>query len=125
VLIASAASAALLLAAVGLYAVVSYVVARRTNEIGVRMALGAQASHVAGLVVGGSVKLALAGAAVGILAALGASRVLRNLLYGVEPTHPAAYVAAAVLLGAVAALAAYLPARRATRVNPVEALRHE
>jgi len=125
VLIASAASAALLLAAVGLYAVVSYVVARRTNEIGVRMALGAQASHVAGLVVGGSVKLALAGAAVGVLAALGASRVLRNLLYGVEPTHPAAYVAAAVLLGAVAALAAYLPARRATRVNPVEALRHE
>jgi predicted permease len=124
-LIGIAASAALLLAAVGLYAVVSYVVTRRTSEIGVRMALGAQAAQVAGLVVGGSVRLALAGAAVGVLAALGTSRVLRNLLYGVEPTQPAVYLAAAAVLGGVAALAAYLPARRATRVNPVEALRHE
>ncbi|MGH7701420.1 MAG: FtsX-like permease family protein [Gemmatimonadales bacterium] len=116
---------ALLLAAVGLYGVISYLVTRRTNEIGVRMALGALPSQVAGLVVNGSLRLALLGTGIGVVASLGASRVLRGLLYGVEPTHPLAYLAAAAVLGSVAALAAYLPARRAARIDPVEALRYE
>lgn len=125
VLLTIAGSAALLLAAVGLYGVISYVVTRRTGEIGVRIALGAQASHVTRLVVGGSVRLALMGITIGIIVALGFSRVLRGLLYGVEPTQPLAYLSAAMVLGTVAALAAYLPARRAARVDPMIALRTE
>jgi predicted permease len=124
-LLAIAASTALLLAAIGLYGVVSYVVARRTGEIGIRMALGAEPSQVARLVVGGSVKLALIGASFGVVAALGFTRVLRGLLYGVQPTQPLAYLIAALVLGTVAALAAYLPARRAARVDPMIALRNE
>jgi predicted permease len=125
VLLVIAGATALLIAAVGLYGVVSYLVTRRTGEIGVRMALGAEPGQVAGLVVRGSVQLALAGAAIGTVAALAASRVLRGLLYGVGPTHPAAYVTAAAILVAVAGLAAYLPARRAARIDPAEALRYE
>jgi len=124
-LLTIAASAALLLAAIGLYGVVSYIVTRRTGEIGVRMALGAEPSQVARLVVGGSVRLALVGALCGIAAALGFSRLLRGLLYGVEPTQPLAYLTAMLALTAVAALAAYLPARRAARVDPMIALRNE
>lgn len=124
-LIALAAASALLLAAVGLYGVVSYAVTRRTGEIGVRMALGAEPVQVARLVVGGAVRLAALGAGIGIPAALGLTRVLRGLLFGVEPTHPMAYSAAALLLGAMAGVAAYLPARRAARVDPVDALRYE
>jgi putative ABC transport system permease protein len=125
VLLAIAASTALLLAAVGLYGVISYLVNRRTGEIGIRMALGAQPSQVARLVVAGSVKLALVGVSFGVVAALGFSRVLRGLLYDVQPTQPLAYLVAALVLGAVAALAAYLPARRAARVDPMIALRNE
>jgi ABC-type antimicrobial peptide transport system permease subunit len=124
-LIAIAASVALLLAAVGLYGVVSYTVTQRTSEIGIRMALGAPPTEVAKLVVGGSVKLALVGIAGGVLMTLGASRALRAFLYGVESTDPLAYLAAAILLGGIAALAAYLPARRAARIDPMEALWHE
>jgi len=125
VLLAIAALTALVLAAVGLYGVISYVVNRRTGEIGIRMALGAQPSQVARLVVGGSVKLALIGVSFGVVAALGFSRVLRGLLYDVQPTQPLAYLIAALVLGAVAALAAYLPARRASRIDPMIALRNE
>ncbi len=125
VLLAIAASTALLLAAVGLYGVISYLVNRRTGEIGIRMALGAQPRQVARLVVGGSVKLALVGVSFGVVAALGFSRVLRGLLYDVQPTQPLAYLIAALVLGGVAALAAYLPARRAARVDPMIALRSE
>jgi predicted permease len=125
VLLAIAALTALVLAAVGLYGVISYVVSRRTGEIGIRMALGAQPSQVARLVVGGSVKLALIGVSFGVVAALGFTRVLRGLLYEVQPTQPLAYLIAALVLGVVAALAAYLPARRAARIDPVVALRHE
>jgi putative ABC transport system permease protein len=125
VLLAIAAATALVLSAVGLYGVVSYVVSRRTGEIGIRMALGAEPRQVARLVVSGSVKLALMGASFGIIAALGFTRVLRGLLYGVQPTQPLTYLLAALVLGIVAALAAYLPARRAARVDPMIALRAE
>ena len=125
VLLAIAASTALLLAAVGLYGVISYLVNRRTGEIGIRMALGAEPRQVARLVVTGSVKLALVGVSFGVVAALGFSRVLRGLLYDVQPTQPLAYLVAALVLGGVAALAAYLPARRAARVDPMIALRNE
>ena len=89
------------------------------------MALGAQPSQVARLVVGGSVRLALVGVGFGVVAALGFTRVLRGLLYDVQPTQPLAYLIAALVLGAVAALAAYLPARRAARIDPMIALRNE
>ncbi len=125
VLLAIAAATALVLAAVGLYGVISYVVNRRTGEIGIRMALGAQPSQVARLVVGGSVRLALVGVSFGVVAALGFTRVLRGLLYDVQPTQPLAYLIATLVLGAVAALAAYLPARRAARIDPMIALRNE
>ena len=125
VLLAIAASTALLLAAIGLYGVISYLVNRRTGEIGIRMALGAEPRQVARLVVGGSIKLALVGVSFGVVAALGFSRVLRGLLYDVQPTQPLAYLIAAAVLAAVAALAAYLPARRAARVDPMIALRNE
>jgi predicted permease len=125
VLLAIAAFTALVLAAVGLYGVISYVVNRRTGEIGIRMALGAQPSQVARLVVGGSVRLALVGVGFGVVAALGFTRVLRGLLYDVQPTQPLAYLIAALVLGVVAALAAYLPARRAARIDPMIALRSE
>jgi putative ABC transport system permease protein len=125
ILLAIAAVTALVLAAVGLYGVISYLVNRRTGEIGIRMALGAEPGQVARLVVAGSVKLALVGVSFGVVAALGFSRVLRGLLYHVQPTQPLAYFIAALVLAAVAALAAYLPARRAARVDPMIALRTE
>src|SRR5690606_744385 len=110
---------------IGLYGVVAYVVARRTAEIGVRIALGARPRQVEGLVVAGSFKLVVAGLAGGTIAALLLTRLLRGLLYGVEPTHPAAYAAAALVLAGVAACASWVPARRAARVDPVVALRAE
>jgi len=125
VMLAIAAGVALVLGIVGLYGVVSYAVATRTREIGVRMALGARSREVVGMVVGHGAKLALVGLAIGVPAALLTMRVLTSLLYGVAAVDPATYAATALLLGGVALLASWLPARRAARIEPTEALRHE
>ncbi len=124
-LLGSAALAALVLAAIGLYGVLGYLVQRRTAEIGVRMALGATAAQVQRMVVGASLRLVLAGLLVGTALALALSRYLVSLLYEVQPTEPVTYVAAALLLAGVALAASWLPAYRAARVDPVQALRTE
>jgi predicted permease len=117
--------AALLLAAVGLYAVIAASVRQRYREIGVRMALGATAADVRGLVLGEGLRLAGLGGAIGLAGALAATRLLRGLLFGVHPLDPASMLGAVLLLVGVSALASYLPARRATRVDPVAMLRAE
>jgi putative ABC transport system permease protein len=114
---------ALLLGAIGIYAVVAYSVAQRRREIGIRLALGAQPRAVARQIVRGALGLASAGAALGAISALALTRFLETLLFGVEPTDAATFVGMAALLLAIAALASWLPARRAMRVDPVEALR--
>ena len=119
------AAVALALAAVGIYGVISYSTTRRTHEVGVRMSLGATRADVLLLVMRQGMWLALAGALTGIGGALVISRLMANLLYGVEPTDPATFCAVAVGLGFVAMLACYIPARRAMRINPVVALRYE
>jgi ABC-type antimicrobial peptide transport system permease subunit len=98
---------------------------RRTGEIGVRIALGAQAGQVEAMVVRGAVRLALAGLVIGLAGAAASAGVLRGLLYGVEPWDPVSYVAAAAVLATVSALAGWIPARRAARVSPMEALRSD
>lgn len=115
----------LILAAVGLYGVTAYSVSRRTNEIGIRMALGAERRNVLWLVVSNGAKLALLGVAAGSLAALALSRVMAGLLFEVAPTDPVAFVTASLVLILVALAACYIPARRATRVDPMIALRYE
>ena len=116
---------ALALAATGLFGVVAYAVAQRTRELGVRVALGALPSQVRALVIRQGMRHVLIGGALGLAGGLGASRVLGALLFGMSPLDPAAYLGAAGVLGAVALLACYIPARRATRVDPLIALRHE
>jgi ABC-type antimicrobial peptide transport system permease subunit len=116
---------ALLLAAVGLYGVIAFAVARRTGEMGVRLALGASRSAVLGLMMTDSAKVVVPGACVGLAAALAATRLVSAQLYGLTATDPLTLVAAVVLLLAVAALAAFIPARRAAAIDPVEALRSE
>jgi putative ABC transport system permease protein len=119
------AGIALALAGVGIYGLISYSVAQRTHEIGVRMALGAERGQVARLVVGGSMRLALMGVAAGLAAAGGLTRFLTSLLYEVRPLDPTTFAAVFSVLLGVALLASYLPARRAARVDPIEALRCE
>jgi putative ABC transport system permease protein len=119
------AAVAVLLAAVGIHGVMSYAVSRRTNEIGVRMALGATPAAVLRLVVGQGLALALAGAVAGVVGALGLTRLMSGLLYGVQASDPATFVAASVFLGAVALAASYFPARQASRIDPLTALRRE
>jgi putative ABC transport system permease protein len=115
----------LVLSAIGIYGVVGYAVSRRTHEIGLRMALGAGAADVVRLVLRQVVLLALVGIAVGLAAALASTRLLAGLLYGVAVTDAVTFAVVPLLLVAVALLASYLPARRAARVDPVVALRHE
>jgi len=124
-LLAIFASVALVLAAVGIYGVMSYSVAQRTHEIGIRMALGAQTSAVLKLAVGYGLKLVAAGIGIGLVAAFALTRVMSTLLFGVTATDPTTFTLISLLLVAVAAIASYIPARRATRVNPIIALRYE
>jgi putative ABC transport system permease protein len=124
-LLGAFAAVALTLAAVGVYAVISFSVARRTNEIGIRMALGAEPADVLRLVVGQGLRVGVAGALVGIAGALALSRLMSSMLYGVGSHDPATFVGVVVLLAAVAVLASWLPARRATRIDPLRALRYE
>ena len=116
---------ALVLAAVGLYGAIAYSVAERTQEMGIRIALGAATGDILRMIVGQGLALALAGLAIGTLAALALTRLMSGLLFQVSAADPASFGASALLFAAIAALASYLPARRATRVDPTEALRYE
>ena len=118
-------AAALFLAGVGVYGVLSFSVSQRTQEMGVRIALGAKQSDVLGLVVRQGVTLAAMGVLLGLVGAFGITRVIRSLLYNVTPTDPLSFGGVALFLAAIAVLASYLPARRATNVDPIIALRNE
>jgi ABC-type antimicrobial peptide transport system permease subunit len=120
-----AAALALILGAVGLYGVLSYRVTRRTQEIGVRMALGAEAGMVRRMVVAQGGRVAMLGVVVGLLAALILTRYIKSLLFGIEPLDATSFASVAAVMVAVALLASYLPARRASRVDPATALRAE
>jgi putative ABC transport system permease protein len=116
---------ALTLAAIGVYGVIAYSVAERTHEIGIRMALGASRRDVAAMVMTQGTLMTAAGLALGLAGAAFATQYLTSLLYGIAPRDPATFCGAAAMLGMVALVACYLPARRATRVDPMVALRHE
>jgi len=116
---------ALVLAATGLYSVMAYSVANRTREIGIRMALGARPADVLALVLGRGLRMTLLGVAIGVVAALATTRLAASLLVHVSATDPLVFGAAAIFLAAVALAANYLPARRATRIDPNDALRCE
>jgi putative ABC transport system permease protein len=118
-------SLSILLAGIGIAGVVSYSVTQRTNEIGIRMALGAQPSSVLKLTMGRTMKWALAGIALGIAGAIGMMRLLSSMLFNVRPTDPVVLVCVSLVIAAIALLATYIPARRAMRVDPMVALRYE
>ena len=125
ILLSVFAALALILAAVGIYGVISYSVAQRTREVGIRMALGAQTTDVLKLVVRDGLQLVVIGVAVGLIAAFALTRLMTTLLFGVTPTDVLTYASVALALVAVALAACYIPARRATKVDPLVALRFE
>jgi len=124
-LIALFAVVALVLACVGIYGVISYSVTLRTHEIGIRMALGAQRGHVLKMVIGQAIVLAIAGVALGLTGSYALTSLMSKLLFGVKPTDPATFLITAAILSFTALIASYLPARRATKIDPLEALRYE
>jgi len=124
-LVGTFAALALLLGAVGIFGVVSFATARRTRELGVRMALGARASHVQVLVVGETLRTVGIGVVVGVIAAAGGAQLLRTLIYGVSATDPMTFIIVPLVVVAVAVIAAAIPARRASRIDPVIVLRVE
>jgi putative ABC transport system permease protein len=119
------ATLALVLASVGIYGVMSYSVTQRTHEIGIRVALGASSRDVVSLVVRQGLVLAVAGVGIGIGAAVGLTRVMEGLLFGVSATDPMTYIVISAVLGMVAVMASLIPARRASKVDPMIALRYE
>jgi putative ABC transport system permease protein len=125
VMLGIAGAMALILGAVGLYGVIAYSVSRRTREIGIRVALGAERRHVLGLVLNEGMLVILAGLAIGLATSLILTRFLASLLFGVSPTDPLTFASVALLLAGVALVACYVPARRAMRVDPMLALRYE
>jgi ABC-type antimicrobial peptide transport system permease subunit len=124
-LIGSFAALALILAVVGLYGLISHMVLQHTREIGIRVALGAQRSDIMRLVLGQGIRATLAGVTIGVIAGLALTRLLSSLLYGVKPGDWLTFLSVALLLLAVAIAACSIPARRATRVEPIVALRYE
>ena len=119
------AATALVLAAVGIYGVVAFSVTRRTQEIGIRMSLGAQRGNILSLVLGEGARMAAFGVVIGIGASLAVTRLMSSLLFGVSATDPLTFAGVAILLSGVALLASYIPARRAMHVDPLVALRYE
>jgi ABC-type antimicrobial peptide transport system permease subunit len=124
-MVASFAVTALLLAALGIYGVISYIVTERTHDIGIRLALGAQRENILLMVLRQGLSLAIAGTAVGLVGALIVSHLMADILYGIAPTDPLTFVAVSLMLTAVALAACYIPARRAMRLDPLVALRYE